>query len=1543
MSSTTQCLLIESDENDCDADTTLTSLIIEENEEVGFFLLENTDITLFVPHCRQDKNVVSSIISQKQWIDIEYTTLSTNDNIQPQEDEEEVTKKLKQSDKVINEEAENEQDVHNDSSVELCSRCNIILQANETKECISFVDQQDTSIHFDGFIKDIKCCQCHQNQEHTQRSDAAVLLGTLLACKKLGYLRIEQFQMLFMGDGSNNQNINDKHNNLKRHWENTNNVNGLKGVYQQFKVSIVITVSLPHLEIVSRALLSKSGLDGSGDKQEVNSSNTRKRKRNEKSGSFHAVGKLMFSLIRSDWTFLEKEMKRLSTRCYHQYHDFQDNADEHSRHLFPFTMSLEELYMRIQGAETQTSKIDFNEFKVTNKGNKTDTRKQINRNNVDTKSDFDQNAEGEKIDSAAGALSLPEDILQGHIASYLRAKSLHSLRITCKYLHRVLKAVVPGMKLQLFQHQVNSLYWMRARECTSMSEYSAMQSGSDNTITGDLLCGDLYRSVTAGNVMAVVPRSKSHLRGEKSAWWNVDCSSGAASRYDKRNDDRTMAKLRKVARGGLLCDDPGLGKTITVLSLILQTLNQSTSSTKSPTGTNEVNDDLIVNAYWREGTIKESRRTDLLKLLKHCRCQNMRLCDFFELPVDNFLKGNDLDEYNSIVQHPICFDDIKNKIMDDEYTIFSTFVQDVTLVFSNAIMYNNPITDIYKAATEMSNSFYEELDCFKSRMLLVAEKARVRSKIGTDASFGALIKQSEEQKFFDALIPSSGTLIVVPNYLVQHWEEQINLHVDFSFCTKKQQLIYRHGGKSSSKNRKVPGFKEVNDQSLAEHLCETERTHVPIVFIDASNGPLPSADFLSKFKIVITTTKRLTAEWKNGDFQEEFRRERSTNYKWANYSIDDVRYSTSPCPFLKIHWLRLIVDEGHSMGKGSRSNAIQFSSWITAQRRWAMTGTPTPQRVSNSGVHNLLGLVRFLKHDYFCCRAKGEERCKAIAKRFKDGDLSVFFQLRSLLNLFMVRHTKENVLELRRPIFSRTYTDMSNSEILAYNTLVSAIQMNIFTTSMEGKTSGRQDSLLNVRQSKHARVALNNVRLACCGGREVQPTLTGKNFELTIKMMRENHHADEINVLRVENFLRRMTSEQLQLSSCMTCGMHLQTLFLLPCSCLVCTECIYAECVKLDAYKCPVCNKSFDIDDFQTLQPGLDYNWKWNIEIDNKNRESVALLRENQQEILRLDRERNPRDGSFEQNPNPDDLNRHQDGLVGISTSRNRRRNRQTAHTCIFPDTYIDGKCSVCREVHDECKFDSKNLLCEVCHCQAENCPKEESKSYYITNKLLQLWESHYNTRRPLKAIVFSQFREILNVVGDRLIRRFGRGRVAEYWGSNRNKELSSFSKLDDCFCMLLGQEGSHGLNLSFVTHIFFLDEIFDKSLESQVVARAYRMGAIGHVKVEQLVAKNSIEENMIEMNKRDGNSSETLYAKGTVVNESKQLKEAPESVFNNTESLQKSIDKTGTEKQANIAFLLSSLNLVRDIPRVDILTKAKTKKKKCSKVRKRVQFQLDE
>ncbi len=346
-----------------------------------------------------------------------------------------------------------------------------------------------------------------------------------------------------------------------------------------------------------------------------------------------------------------------------------------------------------------------------------------------------------------------------------------------------------------------------------------------------------------------------------------------------------------------------------------------------------------------------------------------------------------------------------------------------------------------------------------------------------------------------------------------------------------------------------------------------------------------------------------------------------------------------------------------------------------------------------------------------------------------------------------------------------------------------------------------QDSLLNARQFKHAKLALSNIQLACSGASTVVPTLTTKNWVETTDLMQNEHGADKIKMTLVENFLHRMTTEQL--SSCMCCGLQLQTLFLLPCGCQICTE-----CVTPTTSQCPGCHDEFDADDFQRLQPGLEYTWKWNIIEAQKEREQARMLAQ----ALEATRQRGSETNSAQQegiNPEP---------FPFPIVNRRRQFRKNHPHVCKYSSVYSDGKCKLCGELH-LCSF-METRKCTVCNCEAEECPEEESKSYYITMKLSDLISVYENRgtheitgemKRPLKVIIFTQFQQVSNLVGDRLIRRFGRGCVAEYWGKTRNVELARFTKSSDCFCMLLNKDGSHGLNLSFVTHIFFLDEILGK------------------------------------------------------------------------------------------------------------------------------------
>jgi SNF2 family DNA or RNA helicase len=360
-------------------------------------------------------------------------------------------------------------------------------------------------------------------------------------------------------------------------------------------------------------------------------------------------------------------------------------------------------------------------------------------------------------------------------------------------------------------------------------------------------------------------------------------------------------------------------------------------------------------------------------------------------------------------------------------------------------------------------------------------------------------------------------------------QSQIHHHVDFRYCTNKIPLIFEYKKKESR------GCMTVDKATI---LCRLDRTHEPMVFLDCGTRELPPADFIAQFHIVITTTHRFMNEAKRGSFEEELGR------KWLDDGVENSEViPKDACELLKIHWSRMVVDEGHSMGNDKSNSSIKFASWIRARRRWAMTGTPTKQNAGQIG--QLRGLLSFLQHDFFTSRLDGDVAWKrGIAKSWRDGELVSFFRLRSLLGILMRRHTKNDIVELPTPYFHKTEVSMSYLEATTYNTLVSAVQANLLLTSMNGKTSGFQDSLLHRSQAKHARSVLQNIRRVCTGWSRVIPTLSPHLFQETMAMAHDLGISKEASD-KITAFIWRAENEEL--TACELCSIRVSTLLLMPC------------------------------------------------------------------------------------------------------------------------------------------------------------------------------------------------------------------------------------------------------------------------------------------------------------------------------------------------------------------------------------------------------------
>ena len=122
---------------------------------------------------------------------------------------------------------------------------------------------------------------------------------------------------------------------------------------------------------------------------------------------------------------------------------------------------------------------------------------------------------------------------------------------------------------------------------------------------------------------------------------------------------------------------------------------------------------------------------------------------------------------------------------------------------------------------------------------------------------------------------------------------------------------------------------------------------------------------------------------------------------------------------------------------------------------------------------------------------------------------------------------------------------------------------------------------------------------------------------------------------------------------------------------------------------------------------------------------------------------------------------------------------------------------------------------------------------------------------RGHKALVFSQFTSLLAIVRDRLEKR----RIAyEYLDGatqDRQARVERFQNDPDCRLFLISlRAGGLGLNLTAAEYVFLLDPWWNPAVEAQAVDRAHRIGQTRQVFAFRLIARDSVEEKVLELQK---------------------------------------------------------------------------------------------
>jgi SNF2 family DNA or RNA helicase len=119
------------------------------------------------------------------------------------------------------------------------------------------------------------------------------------------------------------------------------------------------------------------------------------------------------------------------------------------------------------------------------------------------------------------------------------------------------------------------------------------------------------------------------------------------------------------------------------------------------------------------------------------------------------------------------------------------------------------------------------------------------------------------------------------------------------------------------------------------------------------------------------------------------------------------------------------------------------------------------------------------------------------------------------------------------------------------------------------------------------------------------------------------------------------------------------------------------------------------------------------------------------------------------------------------------------------------------------------------------------------------------------QALVFSQFTKLLAIVRSRLDLAGIRYEYLDGATRDRQARVDAFQNDKECSVFLISlKAGGLGLNLTAAEYVFLLDPWWNPAVEAQAVDRAHRIGQTRPVIAYRLIARDTVEEKVLELQK---------------------------------------------------------------------------------------------
>ena len=149
---------------------------------------------------------------------------------------------------------------------------------------------------------------------------------------------------------------------------------------------------------------------------------------------------------------------------------------------------------------------------------------------------------------------------------------------------------------------------------------------------------------------------------------------------------------------------------------------------------------------------------------------------------------------------------------------------------------------------------------------------------------------------------------------------------------------------------------------------------------------------------------------------------------------------------------------------------------------------------------------------------------------------------------------------------------------------------------------------------------------------------------------------------------------------------------------------------------------------------------------------------------------------------------------------------------------------------------------------------EESAKLDVLVERLAELKEEGH------KALVFSQFVKLLELVKPRLESAGIRYVYLDGKTKNRAQCVERFQNEPDLDVFLISlKAGGTGLNLTAATYVFLLDPWWNPAVEAQAIDRTHRIGQSRSVLACRLVARDTVEERILELQERKRHLADSI------------------------------------------------------------------------------------